>query len=166
MARTATSRGDGRVFYLRRTPEPQFREKRHGDTGERQNGCTVYMGHSFRRAWEASWMWMPLWEVDSFSHSSWVLWDCSKESLTSVVYIIPENTVSNCPWEKQLLGKSIPIANRHLQFWEPALRHLSWVQIGSPSLFSLSLADFVSFASSRQESRRLVSAADSSCSEG
>lgn len=49
MGSIATIRGDGRVFRLKRTPEPSFRKKRNiVDTGERQNMvCTGSMGHSF-----------------------------------------------------------------------------------------------------------------------
>ena len=50
MGSTDTIRGDGRVFYMKRTPESPFRKKRNVDTGERQNMvCTVSMGHSFSR---------------------------------------------------------------------------------------------------------------------
>ena len=56
MGSPTTVRGDGRVFHLKRTPEPWFRKKTNiVDTGERPNVvCTEPMGPSFSAGREAS----------------------------------------------------------------------------------------------------------------
>lgn len=75
-----------------------------------------------------------------------------------------KNAISNCPQEKQLHGKSIPVANQHLQFREPALKRSVWAQTGK-LLFVFFVRGWYLPLPSRSHAGA-GSPAGSSCSEG